>query len=545
MKLFLNYNPGRTAWVVFFISLIITQLIAYGIFVVEKENELLQVKQEAENIRNQLESSLNHSITATKILSFLAEEDLLGDYFDTVAQQLLDRNKFMDALQLVKGKEILKTYPLKGNEATIGYLIMDNPVHRKEAMKAFERNKLYFEGPFNLVQGGVGIVGRLPIFENGELWGFTAVVIRMETLLKAIGVDSTGRKENYFYQLVKYNEDDIETNRFFDHETKYNTGIFHKTFAPIGDWHIYVKLEKPLHLISTLPFSLLGIIFSAILALFLKQLAAQPQKLKKLVEEKTQDLEKLNMILENHTRELMLSNKELEEFAYVASHDLQEPLRMITSFMNQLKKKYDDQLDDKAHQYIHFAIDGASRMRQIILDILEFSRVGKYTENLEQVNLNEVVKGVCLLQHRTIEKKKAEIKYENLPTLVSYRPPLVHIFQNIIANALKYSKTNVPPLIEVRAVEQQNEWEFSVSDNGIGIDKEFFDKIFIIFQRLHNKTDFEGTGVGLAIVKKTVDNLGGRVWVESVEGEGSTFYFTIPKIDPEKKDRYAKTAQQI
>lgn len=545
IKLFLNYYPRPLAWIVFFISLVITQLIAYGIFSVEKENELLQVKQEAENTRNQLESSLNHSITATKILSFLAEEELLGNYFDTVAQQLLDQNKFMDALQLVKGNTILKTYPLEGNEATIGYRIMENPMHRQEALKAFERRQLYFEGPFNLIQGGVGIVGRLPIFENGELWGFTAVVIRVETLLKAIGIESTGRKENYLYQLVKYNEDGSERGRLFDHKTDCGTGIYHETFSPIGDWHIFVKLEKPLHLISTLPFSLLGIIFSALLALFLRHLAAQPQKLKALVDEKTRDLERLNRKLENHARELMLSNKELEEFAYVASHDLQEPLRMISTFMNQLKKKYGDQLDEKAHSYIHFAVDGAKRMRQIILDILEFSRVGKHAENVEEINVNEVVKNVCLLQRRAIETKKASISFQGLPTIVSYRAPLAQVLQNLIANALKYSKPDVPPEITISARELAEEWEFSVSDNGIGIEPQFYDKIFIIFQRLHNKNDYEGTGVGLAIVKKTIENLGGRVWLESKEGSGATFFFTIPKILNKQPTDDAETLQKV
>ncbi|GAA4772022.1 MULTISPECIES: PAS domain-containing protein [Flavobacterium] len=242
-----------------------------------------------------------------------------------------------------------------------------------------------------------------------------------------------------------------------------------------------------------------------------------------------ESLKSLNAQLEKQTKDLMISNKELEQFAYIASHDLQEPLRMVTSFLNQLKRKYNDQLDEKAHQYIHFAVDGSLRMRQIILDILEFSRVGKHDENKDEIDLNEIINEVCQLQHKLIEEKEALIKFKNLPIVVSYRSPILQIFQNLIGNALKYSKDNVPVTIEVSAKETRNEWEIAIKDNGIGISKEYHEKIFILFQRLHVNEEYRGTGIGLAIVKKILDNLGGSIWVESEEGLGSTFYFKIPK----------------
>ncbi|CAM3732415.1 Bacteriophytochrome [Flavobacterium saliperosum S13] len=242
-----------------------------------------------------------------------------------------------------------------------------------------------------------------------------------------------------------------------------------------------------------------------------------------------ESLKRLNTQLEKQTKELMISNKELEQFAYIASHDLQEPLRMVTSFLNQLKRKYNNQLDEKAHQYIHFAVDGSLRMRQIILDILEFSRVGKHEENKEVIDLNQIVDEVCQLQHRLIEEKVALVHYEHLPRITSYRSPILQVFQNLIGNALKYSKPNVSVTIEVTAKETKDEWEIAIMDNGIGISKEYHEKIFILFQRLHVDEEYRGTGIGLAIVKKILDNLGGRIWVESEEGAGSTFYFTIPK----------------
>lgn len=243
-----------------------------------------------------------------------------------------------------------------------------------------------------------------------------------------------------------------------------------------------------------------------------------------------ESLKRLNAKLEAQANELMISNKELEQFAYVASHDLQEPLRMVTSFLTQLKRKYGDQLDEKAHQYIHFAVDGSLRMRQIILDILEFSRVGKHEDSKDQIDLNEIVQEVCQLQYRLIEEKQATLNIEKLPVVISYRSPLVQVFQNLIGNALKYSRTGVPVVIDLTVKEHRNEWEIIITDNGIGISKEYHDKIFILFQRLHAKDQYAGTGIGLAIVKKILDNLGGRIWVDSQEGEGSAFHFTLPKL---------------
>ena len=242
-----------------------------------------------------------------------------------------------------------------------------------------------------------------------------------------------------------------------------------------------------------------------------------------------QDLQNLNEILQKYTRELEISNAELEQFAYVASHDLQEPLRMITSFMELLKSRYGDRLDEKAHEYIHFATDGAKRMRQIILDLLNFSRVGKSDHDKESVNITGVIELVCQLQQKLIRESSAVIEFSELPTIETYRSPLIQIFQNLISNAIKYSKPDQAPLIRISAKELNSDWQFSVKDHGIGIDENYFEKIFIIFQRLHQKDEYSGTGIGLTVVKKILDNLGGKIWVESVKEEGSVFHFTIPK----------------
>ena len=237
----------------------------------------------------------------------------------------------------------------------------------------------------------------------------------------------------------------------------------------------------------------------------------------------------LNESLQEKVKDLELAYEELEQFSYIASHDLQEPLRMVSSFLEQLKRKYSDQLDDKALQYIHFATDGAKRMKAIILDLLEYSRAGKFQEAKQEVDLNQLIEEYSILRQRVINVKKAKISYSGIPNIVGYKAPLTQVIHSLIDNGVKYCKPNISPVISISTTVSKTEWTISVKDNGIGISKEFFDQIFIIFQRLHNREDYEGTGIGLAIVKKQVESWGGKVWLESEIDKGSIFYFTIPK----------------
>lgn len=524
----LKTRPNRTVWTVFIMSLLVTQGIAYRIFSVVKENELLQVKQEANHIKNRLESSLNQSSNASRIIAFLIEQNLVDAYFETVAQKLVSQNRLVDALQLVKDDTVVKTYPLKGNEAVIGYPVLSDPVHRKEAMKAVQRDAFYFEGPLLLKQGDVGVIGRLPVYQDNRLWGFSAVIVRKATLLKALGINRSGTNDTYLYQLVKTSNGNSRDNLFFKHLEDYNTGIFHREHLELGDWDIYAKLKNPNYIDRALQFSFLGLLFSVLVAIFMWHLSVQPNRLKLLVARKTKALDALNQELRNRALELTVSNKELEQFAYIASHDLQEPLRTVSTFLTQIERKYSERLDEKGRQYIFFAVEGAKRMRSIILDVLEFSRVGKYTEKPKAIDLNLLLDEVCQLQQKNIKEKKAFVKYGVLPVIVTQRSPMLQVFQNLIGNALKYSREGVLPIIEITVERRGKMWLFSVKDNGIGIEKEYADKIFVIFQRLHSTNQYAGTGIGLAIVKKIIVSLGGEIWLESEPGKGSTFYFTLP-----------------
>ena len=240
-------------------------------------------------------------------------------------------------------------------------------------------------------------------------------------------------------------------------------------------------------------------------------------------------LSNLNESLQKHVRALAISNAELEQFAFVASHDLQEPLRMITGFVTQLEKKYGDLLDERGKKYIAFAVDGAQRMRQIILDLLEYSKVGRAEQEPENINLNNLVDEIRILFRSQIQQKKAELQVDELPVVRGHVSPMRQVFQNLISNALKYTRTAVDPQVYITVEEKETEWQFAIKDNGIGIDQEYFKKIFIIFQRLHHQNEFSGTGMGLAITKKIIDNMGGRIWISSSEGIGSIFYFTLPR----------------
>lgn len=241
------------------------------------------------------------------------------------------------------------------------------------------------------------------------------------------------------------------------------------------------------------------------------------------------NLVQLNEKLKKRAKELAESNAELEQFAYVASHDLQEPLRMVTSFLTQIEKKYNDVLDDAGRQYIHFATDGAKRMRQIILDLLEYSRVGRAGAGHREISSKECVDNAVKMLRETIDETGAEISADELPVINANPTHMVQMFQNLLSNALKYRKEGVSPKIKIGYTEDDEFHEFFVQDNGIGIKPEFFEKIFSIFQRLHVKEKYSGTGIGLAICKKIAETHQGQMRVESEEGKGSTFYFSIRK----------------
>lgn len=231
--------------------------------------------------------------------------------------------------------------------------------------------------------------------------------------------------------------------------------------------------------------------------------------------------------LKEKSEELVRSNAELEQFAYVASHDLQEPLRMVTSYVQLLAKRYKGKLDQDADEFIAYAVDGSNRMRTLINSLLEYSRVNR-EKPFEMIDLNIVLNEIKQNLNSQIEESNVVIKNSELPTVYGDRVLISQLFQNLISNGIKF-KGERSPEITITCKKLDDEYLFSIKDNGIGIQKEYTDKIFVIFQRLHSKEKYPGTGIGLAICKKIVERHGGRIWVESEPDVGSTFYFTIKK----------------
>ncbi|MGB9202106.1 sensor histidine kinase, partial [Methanobacterium sp.] len=233
-------------------------------------------------------------------------------------------------------------------------------------------------------------------------------------------------------------------------------------------------------------------------------------------------------VLKLRLDELARSNAELEQFAYISSHDLQEPLRMIASYLQLLERRYKGELDAKADKYIKFSVDGATRMQNLIDDLLDFSRVTTQANELKPTDLESVYTDVLSNLEVLISENDAIIKHETLPIIIADKTQISQVFQNLINNAIKF-RSKDQPKINITVKEEDNQWLFAVQDNGIGIDPKHSDRIFEVFKRLHKRRDYPGTGIGLAICRKIIERHGGRIWVESELGKGSIFYFTLQK----------------
>ncbi|MGH8515679.1 MAG: sensor histidine kinase, partial [Gammaproteobacteria bacterium] len=239
------------------------------------------------------------------------------------------------------------------------------------------------------------------------------------------------------------------------------------------------------------------------------------------------ELEDANSALKKQAVELARSNAELEQFAYIASHDLQEPLRMVASYTQLLARRYQGRLDGDANEFIGFAVDGATRMQSQIQDLLNYSRLGKKEMDFEPTDCSAVLDRALVNLKVAVEESRATVTSDPLPAVTADGNQLVQLFQNLIGNAVKF-RNHERPLIHVSAKRSGKEWLFSVRDNGIGFDPQFAERIFVIFQRLHAKGEHPGTGIGLAVCKKIVESHGGRIWAEAKPDKGATFYFTIP-----------------
>lgn len=231
--------------------------------------------------------------------------------------------------------------------------------------------------------------------------------------------------------------------------------------------------------------------------------------------------------LEKYSLELERSNKDLEQFAYIASHDLREPLRMVTSYLQLIEKNYKGKLDKEADEFIGYAVEGAINIRNLINDLLIYSRIGTHTGNFKPVDSEDVLSHALINLKLVIQENEAVITHDQLPVVIADQTQLLQLFQNLIDNAVKF-RAKEAPRVHISCRRDNSNWVFSVQDNGIGIAPEYFSRIFQIFQRLHARREYQGTGIGLAVCKRIVERNGGKIWVESASRKGANFFFTIP-----------------
>lgn len=243
-----------------------------------------------------------------------------------------------------------------------------------------------------------------------------------------------------------------------------------------------------------------------------------------------EEMETSNEELQTTTEELERANTELQRFAYVASHDLQEPLRMVQGYTQLLLRRYKGKVNGEIQELTNYIEDGVSRMQGLIDGLLAYSRVGAEGKSLELTDCNTALEKAVENLQVAVEESKAQVTCDTMPTVVADSMQLLQLFQNLIGNAIKFCKKEEPPRVHISAEGKEREWVFSVQDNGIGIDPKYFDRLFVAFQRLHPHTEYPGSGIGLAICKKIVERHGGRIWVESEPGKGSTFFFTVPQL---------------
>jgi signal transduction histidine kinase len=266
----------------------------------------------------------------------------------------------------------------------------------------------------------------------------------------------------------------------------------------------------------------------------IRDLAADVNSMRERILRELSTVREANESLARYTADLQRSNSELEQFAYVASHDLQEPLRKVTSFCQLLQRRYGGQLDEKADQYIDFAVDGAKRMQVLINDLLAFSRVGRSGPGLSPVACDAAVAAALANLSAQIEQAGAVIETGALPTVRGQLTLMTVVFQNLLGNALKF-KGEQPPRIVITADRDGAYWSFSVTDNGIGIEPQYADRVFLIFQRLHDRATYPGTGIGLAMCRKIIEYFGGRIWLDTTVMDGARFRFTVPALSSDEE----------
>ncbi len=446
------------------------------------------------------------------------------------------------------------------NQRAFGYDMWSNPSRRQAMARAVDTGDASLSGIITLVQETEtdvqkGFLMYLPRYQSGKpidtqaqrreaFLGWVYSPFRMGDLM--IGTLGT-EQSNVAYQIFD-GESTTQESLLFDSNHLLPNTLAQPYNGPRKSVELNLQGRKWLIILTVknsllttaeefLPtfIAIVGLIINILVFYLIASLALLKQRAEKLADEKTLQVREANEKLQLSVRELKASNEELSKFAYVASHDLQEPLRMVTSFCGLLKTDYADKLDKDGIEYINFAVDGSNRMKSLIDSLLLYARVSKNAPVRESVDCEIILKETLIDLQNAITDSQAKITYDQLPKVGGERDAIRQLFQNLLLNSIKF-KSESAPVIHISATQTGKEWQFRVSDNGIGISADHSEQIFIIFRRLHSREKYPGSGMGLAVCKKIIDRHGGRIWVEPGEITGSIFSFTLP-IWKEKEQR--------
>ncbi len=489
-----------------------------------------RVLAQLDSIRSKLESGLNGPLLRVRGMAanIIARGDITQAEFDRIAEYLLRGHRNVRNMVVSRGMIISMSYPLAGNESVIGVDYRSIPAQYEQVQKAIRTRMPILQGPVPLIQGGSGLIARLPVFlpdpdgRDGPFFGMVNIILDIPGILADSGLTGgdldvdvaiRGRDGLGAAGAVFFGDESLFAAAPVEADVKLPYGAWRLAAVPKGGWGTDHSGVTSSRLMLTGLFVLTAL-FSFATARHLT------------------DREARNRALGLKTRELERSNADLERFAYVASHDLQTPLRTIASFAQLLERRYRGRLDADADEFIGYIVDGAQRVSQMVIDLLNYARIEGAGQPLRPVSCAELVQEILTNSRSDIEAVGATVQVApDLPVVMGDRSQLSSLFQNLLDNAIKYRQPDRPLAIGISVTPiDDGQWEFTISDNGIGIDPQYFEQIFEFFQRLHPPDQGSGAGVGLALCRRIVHRMGGEIRVESHPGQGSRFLFTL--LDP-------------
>lgn len=479
-----------------------------------------------------------------------------GDIADYLAEQRARRPGFRIHPEHDREDKMPITFviPVEGNEQAVGLDMAHESNRYQAACKSCDTGLPQITGPITLVQDSGKTPGFLfyaPFYSSDETEtaeeraeAFSGLVYAPFVVRKLMeGV--LGRERRYV-GLRLLDNDEILYDEHVESEADYDPDPLYKKTVEVDfygrAWTFDIWSAQSFRAASTdhQPLTILigGLLIDSLLILLFLSISNASKKALNLADTvtgqlraKTDELVQSERRLASHAKQLEASNADLEQFAYVASHDLQEPLRKVGSFAQLLQEECSGQFSEDANEYVSVVVKGVERMKTLVQDLLEFSRVGRQEHQLSDVDANACLRTALDHLEVAIRESGAVVEHAELPPLLANEKQLTQLFQNLVGNAIKYQSGGVPA-IEVGGRDRGEFYEVSVKDNGIGIEPQYYQRVFEVFQRLHNRREYSGTGIGLAICKRIVEHCGGEIWLESEPGRGTTFYFTMLKADP-------------